>query len=192
MSRIPARLRLPASHVLLAALCCLLLGAGAHAQATQPGRLPLNYVPVLPRIGTAGMPQRDQFAAIADEGYQVVINLAPPGVTGSHRDEADLVAQQGMRYHNIAVDFAQPGAADYRQFAILMNQLRDARVLVHCQMNLRASTFVFLYRVLELGEDVDRAYDDVLRIWQPAPQWRRFISEALTADGKPLPLAFQP
>jgi len=142
-------------------------------------------------IGTAGMPQPGQFEAIGRAGFRTVINLATPGTAGSHRDEAELVARQGMRYFNVPVDFARPTADAYLRFAALMREHAGERVLVHCEMNIRASSLVFLYRVLELGEEADRAYDDVLRVWQPAPQWRNFILTMLQQRSAPLPIALQ-
>jgi protein tyrosine phosphatase (PTP) superfamily phosphohydrolase (DUF442 family) len=118
-----------------------------------------------------------------------VINLAPPAEAGSLRDEADLAARHGMGYYNVPVDFAHPAAKDYGRFAELMRRHAGRHVYVHCQMNFRASSFVFLYRVLELGVDVNRAYDDVLRVWQPAPHWRSFIDDTLTERGAQLPIA---
>lgn len=174
----------------LAALCLLPVFLGcAQPTATAAGSIAPNHIEISPRVGTSGMPSRNQFDSIASAGYQVVINLAPPNAMGSHKDEADLVAAQGMRYYNIPVDFARPTADDYAQFVRLMHEHRDERVLVHCQVNMRASSFVFLYRVLELGEDSDRAYDAVLKIWQPAPQWRAFIKETLATRGVRAPMA---
>lgn len=170
----------------LAAVACLLSACACVSWRTDP--LGVNYVAVSPKIGTAGMPQRDQFEAIAGAGYQTVIDLVPPAA-GGHADEAELAARQGMRYYNVPVDFAHPTTEDYERFAALMRRHAGERVYVHCQMNLRASSFAFLYRVLELGEDVDRAYDDVLRLWQPSPPWRRLIEDTLTKRGRPLPLA---
>jgi uncharacterized protein (TIGR01244 family) len=154
-------------------------------QSVEPA---LNYVPVTAQLGTAGMPRRAQFARLAGAGYQVVINLAPDGVTGAHADEARLAAAAGLAYHHVPVEFAQPTAAQYAAVAALLRRHRGERVLVHCQVNMRASVMVFLYRTIELGEDVDRAYDDVLRIWQPSHAWRRLIRDTLAAAGKPLPM----
>lgn len=156
---------------------------------SRPGSLGVNYVEVSPAIGTAGMPQPGQFEAIAGAGYEAVINLAPPTEAGSLRDEAGLAARHGMGYYNVPVDFAHPAADDYRRFAGIMRRHAGGHVYVHCQLNFRASSFVFLYRALELGIDVDRAYDDVLRIWHPTPQWRSFIDETLTQRGARLPMA---
>ena len=155
--------------------------------AVTPGPLALNHVANTPRLSSAGMPSEAQFAAIAAAGFDVVVNLAPAGVLGAHEDEQALVERQGMRYVHIPVNFTAPAIADYERVAAALRESGDRRVLVHCQLSMRASTFVFLYRVIELGEDPDAAFDDVVRIWQPTGPWREFIRDALTSRGKPLP-----
>ena len=176
----------------VAAVCALLAVVGCTMPfALKPGELAINYVEVSPRIATSGMPTRAQFEPIAKAGYQVVINLAPADAQGSHGDEQALVVGHGMGYHHIPVSFARPTTDDYTQFARVMRQHRAERVLVHCQVNMRASSFAFLYRVLELGEEPDGAYDAVLRVWQPSVQWREFMRDALTSRGIRLPVALE-
>jgi hypothetical protein len=120
-----------------------------------------------------------------------VIDLAPSDALGSHADEAALVHAGGMACEHLPVDFARPTAAGYARFAALMRKHAGQRVLVHCQLNLRASVFVYLYRVLELGEDPDRAFEDVQMVWQPSRQWRELIRELHAARGRPLPFALE-
>ena len=158
--------------------------------ALQPTPLGLNYIEATPRLGTAGMPDRHQFRAIAHAGYRAVINLAPADALGSHADEAARVAAEGMAYAHVPVDFAHPTPADYTRFVAQLRQHGEARVLVHCQLGLRASVFVYLYRVLELGEDPDRAWEAVERVWQPSHQWRALVRTLHAARGRPLPFAF--
>jgi protein tyrosine phosphatase (PTP) superfamily phosphohydrolase (DUF442 family) len=176
----------------MAAVCALLAFVGCTMPfALKPGELAINYVEVSPRIATSGMPTRAQFEPIAKAGYQVVINLAPADAMGSHGNEEALVIGQGMAYHYIPVNFARPTTDDYAHFAEVMRQHRAERLFVHCQVNMRASSFVFLYRVLELGEDPDGAYDAVLRVWQPSVQWRGFMRDELTSRGIRLPVALE-
>lgn len=155
--------------------------------AVSPGPLALNYVENSSRISTAGMPTQPQIARIADAGFDMVINLATSQAPWGAENERALVEQRGMRYSSIPVEFASPRKEDYERFAQTMRDNTDKRILVHCQMGMRASTFVFLYRVIELGEDPDRAFDDVERVWQPAMQWREFIRNTLVARGQKLP-----
>jgi protein tyrosine phosphatase (PTP) superfamily phosphohydrolase (DUF442 family) len=180
-----------ASLALAAAAALALFWLVVKPVTLETGTLGINYVEVSTRIGTAGMPTRKQIGRMAEVGSQVVINLAPSDAMGSHDDEAALVAAQGMAYEHLPVDFANPTAADYVQFELLMKKHDDRRVLVHCQIALRAPVFTYLYRVLELGEDPDLAYEAVQRVWQPSHQWRALIRELHAARGRPLPFALE-
>lgn len=194
LHRAPSRRRqgwVGGNPALLAVLLAALLWLLVQPVELLAGTLGVNYIQISPRLGTAGMPTRAQFADIASAGYKTVINLAPYTVMGAHKDEPQLVASQGMAYEHIPVDFARPTVADFEQFVAAMNKHADQRVFVHCQVNMRASTFVYLYRVMELGEDPDRAFEAVQRVWQPSPQWRSLIREVHAARGKPLPLALE-
>jgi protein tyrosine phosphatase (PTP) superfamily phosphohydrolase (DUF442 family) len=155
--------------------------------AVNPGPLALNYVENSPRISSAGMPTRSQFEEIAKAGFGVVVNLAPPDALGGHDDEQALVERQGMRYFNVPVDFSAPDKEAFARFAKILRDNGEERVLVHCQLGMRASTFVFLYRVTELGEDPEQAIQDVLRVWKPTPQWGRFVREILAGREQLLP-----
>jgi protein tyrosine phosphatase (PTP) superfamily phosphohydrolase (DUF442 family) len=156
--------------------------------ALNPGPLAINYVENTPHLSSAGMPTRAQFAAIAASGFGAIVNLAPDDAVGAHSNERALAEAQGLRYVHLPVDFMAPSIADYERVAQALREFGDRRVLVHCQISLRASTFVFLYRVIELGEDPDIAFDDVARVWQPSTQWRGFIREVLQRHGKAMPM----
>ena len=155
----------------------------------QASTFGINHVEVNAGIGTAGMPTRKQFAGIASANDRVVINPAARDALGTHTGEAALVTAQGMAYEHLPVDFARPTAADDARFATLRKQRGGERVFVHSQINMRASVFAYPYRVLELGEDPDLAYEAVPRVWQPSHQWREQIRELRTARGWPLPFA---
>ena len=103
-------------------------------------------------------------------------------------DEAMIVAGQGLVYMNLPIAFDAPGERDYTLFAGALRSLGERKVLVHCQINLRASSMVFLYRAIALREDPERAYESVARVWKPDGAWRRFIEGQLRSNG----LAFEP
>jgi hypothetical protein len=50
---------------------------------------------------------------------------------------------------------------------------------VHCQINLRASSFVFLYRTIVAREDPPRAWETVNAVWVPHGTWKDFIAGEL-------------
>ena len=68
-----------------------------------------------------------------------------------------------------------------------MNRLRDRKVLVHCQVNMRASSMTFLYRVIVGGEKPD-AYEAVAKVWSPEGPWKRLLTDQLRKAG----IAFEP
>jgi protein tyrosine phosphatase (PTP) superfamily phosphohydrolase (DUF442 family) len=142
-----------------------------------------NYLPIGPDLGTAGQPGREQFARLRADGYELVVNLAMPTSTGALPDEAELVAAHGMAYIAVPVVWEAPTVADLQRFFQVMEQWRGRKVLVHCALNMRASAFVYLYRVLRLGVPLDAARETMHRIWQPDGVWAAFVDEALARHG---------
>ena len=140
-----------------------------------------SFLPLTDRIGTAGQPAPEQFAAVRDAGYDVVINLALPTSTYAVADEGDIVARHGMRYVHIPVDFDRPSVDDARRFFEAMDAARAGKVFVHCAMNMRVSAFVYLYRTLREAVPPEVARRDLLRVWTPNPTWEKFIEEVRVA-----------
>lgn len=165
----------------------------------------LNFLPITERLATVGQPTREQFAALRDAGYDLIVNLAPADASNALADEPELVAAQGMQYVHIPVIWNAPTLEDLTQFFTVMAEHRERKILVHCAMNLRVSSFVYLYRVLRLNEPEPEAATALNEIWgrtaaaakrrgpdstaaaaansfyQPDGIWRRFIDQALAA-----------
>lgn len=145
----------------------------------QVASLAPNVVEISPQLVTSGQPSADALAKLKALGFEAVIYLAPPTVQDAVRDEPLIVARQGLTFVNIPIRFDQPTEADFETFAGVMRALKDRKVLVHCQINLRASAMVFLYRAIALKEDPRVAYEAVTKVWQPHDAWRRLIEEQL-------------
>jgi protein tyrosine phosphatase (PTP) superfamily phosphohydrolase (DUF442 family) len=160
------------------------LGAALYAYApeflrtgsTEPSA---NFVAVSERIHTSGQPSAAQLGGLKDKGYGLVINLAPPTTTGSISDEGMLVARTGISYLNIPVDWHSPGYEDFELFSNVLGQSGSMRVLVHCQVNKRASVFTFLFRVVHDGAAPDGAWENVNAVWVPDEQWKDFARMVL-------------
>lgn len=138
-----------------------------------------NYYPISPLILTAGQPTAAQIALIAQAGCQVVVNLALSSSPNALPDEAALAAAQGMDYIAIPVVWEEPTLDDLARFFAVMEAGRTRKLFVHCVVNYRASTFVYLYRVLRLGADPDEAIWDLRSVWKPDETWSAFIAAAL-------------
>ena len=89
------------------------------------------------------------------------------------------MARTGIDYVNIPVDWHEPTYEDFDLFGNIMQHSQSKRILVHCQINKRASLFTFLYRVVFEGADPDEAYENVTAIWEPDPHWLEFAKNVL-------------
>jgi len=163
-----------------------LLSAQSHAVA--PALAAPNAVIIDDNLVTAGQPTEASLRTLAAQGFAAVIYLAPPTVPDAVAGEADIVRQQGLEFINIPVNFGNPTSADFDAFVAAMKRLQGRKVLVHCQVNMRASSFTFLYRVIVRLERPEQAYESVARVWSPGGVWRRFI----VAELKRANIAFEP
>lgn len=137
------------------------------------------WLPLGPTLGTAGQPAPHQFAAIAGDGYEVVINLALPTSDHAIPHEGELVTNFGLAYAHLPVDFEHPRPADVENFRRLMRAFAGRKVFVHCAANMRVSAFIFLHRVLDLGVPRAEAEADLHRIWRPPGVWADLIRQVL-------------
>jgi protein tyrosine phosphatase (PTP) superfamily phosphohydrolase (DUF442 family) len=98
-------------------------------------------------------------------------------------EESELLQRSGVAYVNIPVDFRNPTLEDFDRFSEVMQQAGDQQVLVHCQVNARASTFTFLYRVVHEGVAPEEAFALVEKVWMPVATWAAFGQQVLDRHG---------
>jgi protein tyrosine phosphatase (PTP) superfamily phosphohydrolase (DUF442 family) len=163
--------------------------AGAPSSEARLSRLDApNIVPISASLTTSGQPSAGALAQLGALGVGGVIYLAPESVASAVAGEADILARQGVRYVNIPIPFDHPTQADFEAFRSAMARLADRPVWVHCQINLRASSMVFLHRVIVGHEPPELAYEAVVKVWSPDGPWHRFIVDTLRQHG----VAFEP
>jgi protein tyrosine phosphatase (PTP) superfamily phosphohydrolase (DUF442 family) len=173
-----------AASVLATALALAPLAAQAGQEALKAP----NVIPISARLVTSGQPTADALAHLASQGFGAVIYLAPPTVSDAVREEADIVRHQGLEYVNIPIEFGAPTAADFQAFVDAMKRFGDRKVLVHCQVNMRASSMTFLYRVVVGHESPEQAYEAVAKVWSPSGAWRKLLVNELRKAN----VAFEP
>jgi protein tyrosine phosphatase (PTP) superfamily phosphohydrolase (DUF442 family) len=111
-----------------------------------------SVVEISPRLVTAGQPSAEALAGLGAQGFEVDTSLAPPTVGNAVKDEAVIVGKQSLVFINIPISFSNPTEKDFETFAGVMKSFCNRKVLVHCQVDLRASSMVFLDRVVESKE----------------------------------------
>jgi protein tyrosine phosphatase (PTP) superfamily phosphohydrolase (DUF442 family) len=161
---------------LLGLVLALALPALAHEGPTP------NRVDISPALTTSGQPTKAFLETLKSEGFEVVVYLAPPTVQDAIADEPKIVGRQGLVFVNIPMDFSKPTAADFDAFTKVMRAFEGRKVFVHCQMNFRASSMVFLHRAITLKEPPGPAWQSVQKAWVPDGVWKRYIVDMLRAN----------
>src|SRR5690606_1983374 len=136
--------------VVVASASCTAQGPEEHAGAAEdePARTaeetapaPLesvrNFQIVDDRLASAGQIAYDQVPLIRERGYEVVINLAVADEERNGR-EGFHVAEEGLTYVHIPVEWTAPRTSDVRMFFDVMEAYQARRVFVHCEANMRA------------------------------------------------------
>ena len=139
-----------------------------------------NYLSVSETLASAGSLDLEEYQTLKAAGFKHVINLVP----GNQLKERKYVESLGMTYEQIPVSWNHPKQSDFDAFVELMEAYGDDKVFVHCQLNWRASSFVYLFRVTQLGVSAEDAQKDMLEIWEPHDGWQEYI-DATVAAGEP-------
>jgi protein tyrosine phosphatase (PTP) superfamily phosphohydrolase (DUF442 family) len=168
----------------LLALGSVLLHEGALALALDAP----NPIEISPSLITSGQPTPKALAGLGALGFQAVVYLAPSSVPDAVKNEPNLLERQGIEFVHIPIPFNAPAEEHFIAVSRTLDRLSERKVLVHCQVNLRASTMVFLHRVITLKEEPSRAYEAVSRVWTPEGPWRTLVIEQL----KKHKVTFQP
>ncbi len=151
-----------------------------HAEPVDDIR---NYREYSDTLASAGQPSAAQIRAAAEEGFERIVDLSFNGGNKGIDDEDKVVIDSGMRFVQLPVNWQSPSPADFTTFAAIMQSEPDARTLVHCQLNYRATAFSFLYRVAVLGVPLSEAEEDMLDVWTPNDTWSSFLTETLAGYG---------
>ncbi|MGI8504215.1 MAG: protein tyrosine phosphatase family protein [Hassallia sp.] len=139
-----------------------------------------NFLKLSDAIATSGQPTKEQFQAIKEAGYQVVVNLALSESSNALRNEKQIVENQGMQYVHIPVIWENPTLENVREFFKVMEKNADKQVFVHCAANMRVSAFMYLYRRLHQGINDEDAKNDLQKIWIPNEIWQNFIEQVIS------------
>jgi protein tyrosine phosphatase (PTP) superfamily phosphohydrolase (DUF442 family) len=126
-------------------------------------------------LATAGQPDKQQLQAIAEAGFDVVINLGLAEADYAVPEEKTILEAHGVEYHHVPVSFDAPEIEKYNEFAALMKATEHKKTFVHCVANKRVSVFLALYRILEKHAPREGALNEVHKVWVPNNTWQEFM-----------------
>jgi protein tyrosine phosphatase (PTP) superfamily phosphohydrolase (DUF442 family) len=155
----------------------------ALVAATASALVAPNVVVIEPGLVTSGQPSAAALAGLKAEGFEAVIYLAPSSVSDAVKEEPALLSKQGIEFVHIPIPFGAPAEAHFEAVSAELLRLSGKKVLVHCQVNMRASTMVFLHRVVQRREPPSAAYEAVTRVWSPRGPWKDMAQAVLRRHG---------
>lgn len=141
----------------------------------------VNTYQVFDWLWTSGQISENDIRQIQLEGFTTVINLALPTSSNAVKGEAELIANLQMNYINIPVEWELPEVDQFVLCAKLLSELKEngQKVWLHCAMNMRVSTFVYLYRKLVLKQSEEEAVHPMRNVWTANPLWQEFIDDVI-------------
>ena len=139
----------------------------------------LNYIKINELISTSGQPSIEQFKEIANNEYEVVINLALHNASNAIENEDKIVTDLNMAYFHIPVDFENPKISDLKLFLNLLQALGANKIWVHCALNYRVSAFMYVYHKYILKTSFEQIDLSIFEIWNPSAKWQEIMKVSL-------------
>ncbi len=152
-----------------------MFGLEANAQHDAHSGPMMNYHRIDAQLATGGHFVGDGIADVRAEGVEVVIDLRDKPPEG-HGEKMEAL---GFKYINIPVVWRSPEREDFEEFRKAMTENADAKVIVQCQANYRASAFTFMYRVLDDDVPEAEARKDMNVVWEPEGKWKDYVDGIL-------------
>ena len=139
----------------------------------------LNYVKINELISTSGQPKIEELELIANEGFEVVINLAVATTSNALENEDKIVSSLNMSYIYIPVDFENPKISDLKLFLNVLQALGANKVWIHCAKNYRVSAFMYVYHKYILHTPFEQIDLSIFDMWQPSLVWQELMKVQL-------------
>ena len=139
----------------------------------------LNYIKINELISTSGQPKIEELELIANEGFEVVINLAMPTTSNALKNEDKIVSSLNMSYIHIPVDFENPKLSDLKLFLNILQALGANKVWIHCAKNYRVSAFMYVYHKYILHTPFEQIDLSIFDMWQPSSVWQELMKVQL-------------
>ena len=139
----------------------------------------LNYVKINELISTSGQPKVEELELIANEGFEVITNLAMPTTSNALENEDKIVSSLNMSYIHIPVDFENPKISDLKLFLNILQALGANKVWIHCAKNYRVSAFMYVYHKYILHTPFEEIDLSIFDKWQPSLIWQELMKVQL-------------
>jgi uncharacterized protein (TIGR01244 family) len=135
--------------------------------------------PIHENLTTSGLPAPEDFARMAQEGYEVVISVRHPEDETQMEGEDEWVTQAGMAYVHIPMRSRALTLEGYEMLRDALRMWHDRKIWLHCTHNRRVSTLMYLFNIIERSLPISEARALLHAVWEPDADRQAFIDEAL-------------
>jgi protein tyrosine phosphatase (PTP) superfamily phosphohydrolase (DUF442 family) len=138
-----------------------------------------TIVPIHENLTTSGLPAPEDFAHMAQEGYEIVIAVRHPDDAMQLAGEEELVAQAGMAFFYIPMRSQALTPEGYEMLRDALRTWHDRKIWLHCTKNRRIATLMYVFNIIERSLPVSEAKQLLHAVWEPDAPRQAFIDEAL-------------
>lgn len=133
-----------------------------------------NFHRVSDRVATGGQPTPEQVAALADAGFNAVVNL---------REDAEFndgpqfraAREAGIRFVRVPVSMTNPTDASVGKFLAVTDEVELYPVYVYCAEGNRAAAYWMIRRVLRDRWTFEKAEAEAVKAGLTKPETLEFV-----------------
>lgn len=140
--------------------------AEGDIHAVAPGLV--NACTPLPGVATGGQPREPHLAALAQAGYQTIVDMRLPEEPHGF-DEPAAAAEAGLDYVSLPVGHAGVSDAVIDELRALLADPARQPVLVHCGSGNRVGAALIPHFILDRGMAPQEAVDLAVRVGLRSP-----------------------
>lgn len=119
----------------------------------------MNAKTPTPGVVTGGQPTEEQLQQARDSGVKIVVNLRAKGEKGELPNEAEKVAELGMKYVHMPIESKAWNGLDEDNARKLAELVAEGPVLVHCTSGERAGALFALKAFYVDKQSTDEALE---------------------------------
>jgi len=135
----------------------------------------LNYIKINEFISTSGQPSIKEFEQIAENKFEIVINLAQCDASNEIENEDKIVTNLKMAYFHIPVDFENPKLSDVKLFINILKTFNLNKIWIYCSLNYKVSAFIYIYHKYVLKTPFEKIDISLFEQWSPDTKWQKII-----------------
>jgi protein tyrosine phosphatase (PTP) superfamily phosphohydrolase (DUF442 family) len=137
----------------------------------------LTYRSINENLATSGQPLLEEFELIANAGFDLVINLALTDASNAVSGEDRRILELGMDYLHFPLLFDHPSLPQVLYILDFLYSNQHKKIWLHCALNMRVSSLIYLYRIHYLKTPESTAFDLLYDIWTPNEVWQDLIQQ---------------